>query len=154
MHGERVIEARLETGFDLDAGAVLKQVGDEPSLKLAFVCSPNNPTGNPVDPADVLRIADALPDTIIVLDEAYLEFSETPSLAEEAASRENLVVLKTLSKAYGLAGARIGAVLGHSELVWIAQRALPPYPLPSLSIDAAMAGLGGHSRREKGGQDG
>src|SRR5205814_6544441 len=99
------------------------------------------PTGNEIDPALILRVADALPETIIVADEAYHDFSATPSLSAEAARRPNLVVLKTLSKAYGLAGARVGCAIGDAELIAIAARALPPYPLPSLSIEAAMAAL-------------
>jgi histidinol-phosphate aminotransferase/imidazoleglycerol-phosphate dehydratase/histidinol-phosphatase len=141
LQGARVIEARLDPEFDFRPRLLLDAVKDEPSLKLVFLCSPNNPTGNPVEPADVLRLTDALPDTILVLDEAYLEFSETPSLAEEAARRSNLVVLKTLSKAFGLAGARVGALIGDPQLLAIAARALPPYPLPSLSVEAAMAAL-------------
>ncbi|HMC92518.1 MAG TPA: imidazoleglycerol-phosphate dehydratase HisB, partial [Allosphingosinicella sp.] len=96
---------------------------------------------NPIAPADVLKVADALPETLIVLDEAYLEFSDTPSLAAEATARDNLVILKTLSKAFGLAGARIGCAIANPELIAIAARALPPYPLPSLSIEAAMSAL-------------
>ena len=141
LQGARVIEAPLAPNFDFDADAFLKVAREEPSLKLAFICSPNNPTGNPVAPADVLKVADALPATLIVLDEAYLEFSDTPSLAAEAVRRQNLVILKTLSKAYGIAGARVGALIGNAELVSIAARALPPYPLPSLSIEAALAAL-------------
>jgi histidinol-phosphate aminotransferase len=108
LQGARLIEASLGANFDFDADRLLAAVGEEQSLKLAFICSPNNPTGNPVDPAEILRVAKALPETIIVLDEAYIEFSELESLASEAARRDNLVILRTLSKAYGLAGARIG----------------------------------------------
>jgi histidinol-phosphate aminotransferase/imidazoleglycerol-phosphate dehydratase/histidinol-phosphatase len=136
-----VIEARLNEEFDFRPERLLEAVKDERSLKLVFICSPNNPTGNPVEPADVLRVADSLPGSVVILDEAYLEFSDTPSLAEEAARRPNLVVLKTLSKAFGLAGARVGGLIGDPELVAIAARALPPYPLPSLSVEAAMSAL-------------
>lgn len=138
LQGARVIETRLGAQFDLDVPAFIAAMREEPSLKLVFLCSPSNPTGNVIKGVDVLAIADALPESIIVLDEAYLEFSDEPSLAAEAARRDNLVVLKTLSKAYGLAGARIGAAIGHPELIAIATRALPPYPLPSPSIDAAL----------------
>ena len=141
VQGARVIDVPLGENFDFDATAYVEALKGEPNLKLAFICSPNNPTGNEIDPALVLRVADALPDTIIVLDEAYLEFCETPSLAAEASARDNLVVLRTLSKAFGLAGARIGCAIGNLELIAIAARALPPYPLPSLSIEAAMAAL-------------
>jgi histidinol-phosphate aminotransferase len=141
LGGARLIEARLDGSFDFETGSFLEQVKGERSLKLAFVCAPNNPTGNLVAASEVLRLCDALPDTIVVLDEAYIEFSEQPSLAAEAARRANLVVLRTLSKAYGLAGARIGAAIGTSELIALLGRAAPPYPLPTLSIAAALGAL-------------
>ncbi len=141
LQGARVIEIPLREDFEFDASAYVEALSGESRVKLAFICSPNNPTGNEVDPRDVLAVADALPDTIVVLDEAYLDFSSTPSLAAEAALRPNLVVLKTLSKAFGLAGARVGCAIGNPDLISIAARALPPYPLPSLSIEAAMAAL-------------
>jgi len=141
LQGAKVIEAKLDANFDLDVDAFLETVAGEPNLKLAFICSPNNPTGNLVPPPDVLRVADALPNTIIVLDEAYIEFSELGSLASEATRRENLVIIRTLSKAYGLAGARVGCAIGNAELIELIMRALPPYPMPSLSIQAALSSL-------------
>ena len=141
LQGARLIEAKLDANFDFDAYAFLNRVSGEADLKLAFLCSPNNPTGNLIPASDILRVADALADTLIVLDEAYLDFADAPSLAEEAARRPNLVVLKTLSKAFGLAGARIGAAVGHPETIAMAARALPPYPLPTLSIEAALLAL-------------
>ena len=141
LQGARLIEVPLTAQFDFDADAFLAAVLREQNLKLAFICTPNNPTGNEVDPALILKVADALPHTIIVADEAYLDFSTTRSLAAEAIQRPNLVVLKTLSKAYGLAGARVGCAIGDQALMDIAARALPPYPMPSLSVDAAVAAL-------------
>lgn len=141
LQGARVIEARLDKNFEFDRSRFIDEVRSETSLKLAFVCSPNNPTGNPVDPGEILRLADALADSIVVLDEAYIEFSELPSLASEAARRENLVVLRTLSKAYGLAGARVGCLIGNPETVALVSRAMPPYPMPTLSIAAALSAL-------------
>lgn len=141
IQGAGIIETRLDQDFDFDADAFLAEVGGTANLKLAFICSPNNPTGNPVDPAVILRVADALPNSIVVLDEAYIEFSDLESLAPAAAKRENLVVLRTLSKAYGLAGARVGCAIGNAELIGLVTRALPPYPMPTLSIEAAVASL-------------
>ena len=141
LQGARLIQVPLTAEFDFDADAFIAAVQSEASLKLAFICTPNNPTGNEVDPALILRLVDALPETIIVADEAYLDFSVTPSLAGEAVSRPNLVVLKTLSKAYGLAGARVGCAIGEPELMAMATRALPPYPMPSPSVDAAITAL-------------
>lgn len=141
LQGARVIEARLTESFDFDPDLFLAAVAGETDLKLAFVCAPNNPTGNPVVAADLLRVADTLADAILVVDEAYIEFSDAASLAPEAARRSNLVVLRTLSKAYGLAGARIGCAIGNSDLIALITRALPPYPLPTLSIQAALVSL-------------
>ena len=141
LQGARLVEAPLTPSFDFDAGSFLDAVSGETNLKLAFICTPNNPTGNEVDPALVLKVADECPQTIVVADEAYLDFSSTPSLAEQAARRPNLVVLKTLSKAFGLAGARVGCAIGDPGTIAMAARALPPYPMPSPSIDAALAAL-------------
>lgn len=141
LQGGRLIEVPLTATFDFDAVAFLARLKSEANVKLAFICTPNNPTGNEVDPALILHVADALPETIVVADEAYLDFSATPSLAAQCAERPNLVVLKTLSKAFGLAGARVGCAIGEPELMAFAARALPPYPIPSLSVDAAMAVL-------------
>ena len=141
LQGARVIDVPLTPEFDFDPEAFIDRVKDDGALKLAFICTPNNPTGVEVDPGAVLAVADALPETIIIADEAYLEFSATPSLCAEAASRPNLVVLKTLSKAFGIAGARVGCAIGSPDLIAMAARALPPYPLPTPSIEAAMAAL-------------
>ncbi|HEY6916348.1 MAG TPA: imidazoleglycerol-phosphate dehydratase HisB [Allosphingosinicella sp.] len=141
LQGARVLEVPLTDSFDFDADAFIAAVAGGRNLKLAFICSPNNPTGNIVAPASILRTADALPETIIVLDEAYLEFSEAESLAGEAARRDNLVVIRTLSKAYGLAGARVGCAIATEQIIALISRALPPYPLPTLSIEAALATL-------------
>jgi histidinol-phosphate aminotransferase/imidazoleglycerol-phosphate dehydratase/histidinol-phosphatase len=141
LQGARLIQIPLTKEFDFDADAFVAAAQGEAGLKLAFICTPNNPTGNEVDPALILRVADAIPEAIIVADEAYLDFSNTPSLATEAARRPNLVVLKTLSKAYGLAGARVGCAIGEPKLMAMAARALPPYPMPSPSVDAAIIAL-------------
>lgn len=141
LQGARVLEAPLGPDFDFDSKAFIDAAGREPDLKLAFICAPNNPTGNPVPLAEIEAVSAALRDTILVVDEAYIEFSEQESMAESAAGNENVVVLRTLSKAYGLAGARIGCAIGHPETIKLLTRALPPYPLPSLSIEAAMLAL-------------
>lgn len=139
VQGAGVVSARLDEDWRFNADAVIAAVAPS-SPKLLFLCTPNNPTGTPIDPADVRRIAKALPETIVVADEAYGEFSDQPSMATEAEG--NLVVLRTLSKAYGLAGARIGCLIGSTELVEMVARVSPPYPLPGPSIAAALDALG------------
>ncbi|HJP67892.1 MAG TPA: histidinol-phosphate transaminase [Sphingomicrobium sp.] len=141
LQGARVIDVPLGREFDFDADRFISALASESGVKLAFICAPNNPTGNEVDPAAVLQVVEELPETMIVLDEAYLDFSSMRSLAAEAARLENLVVLKTLSKAFGLAGARIGCAIGNPQLIGVAARALPPYPLPTPSVAAALLAL-------------
>lgn len=141
LQGARVVDVPLDRNFDFDADRFIDRLRAEQNVKLAFICSPNNPTGNEVDPRLVIEVVEALPQTIVVVDEAYLDFSSTESLAPEVAQHPNLVVLKTLSKAFALAGARVGAAVGNADLIAMAARVLPPYPLPSLSIEAALAAL-------------
>lgn len=139
VQGAAVIAARLTDDFAFDADLVLAAV--LPSApKLLFLCTPNNPTGSAIDPADIRRIAATLSDTLVVVDEAYGEFCDAPSLAAEATG--NLVVLRTLSKAYGLAGARIGCAIATPEIIDLLARVSPPYPLPTPSIAAALDALG------------
>ena len=137
----QVVSAWLTDAFGFDADAVLAEVAPA-TPKLLFLCAPNNPTGSAVDPADIRRIAAALPETLVVADEAYGEFSDQPSLAAEAGTIPNLVVLRTLSKAYGLAGARIGCAIAAPGIIEMIARVSPPYPLPTPSIRAALDALG------------
>jgi histidinol-phosphate aminotransferase/imidazoleglycerol-phosphate dehydratase/histidinol-phosphatase len=142
LQGGTVVDIPLNPGdFTLDPERVIDGLKGDPSVKLLFLCTPNNPTGTAVDPDAILRIADALPGVLVLADEAYLEFSDTPSLVAEALARPNLLVLKTLSKAFALAGARVGGLVALPETLEIVARALPPYPLPTLSIAAAVEAL-------------
>ena len=138
VQGAKVVTARLTDDLTFDADAVIATCA-EAKPKLLFLCTPNNPTGTPVDPADVIRIAAALPDTLVVADEAYIEFADTPSFAGQVGY--NLLVLRTLSKAYGLAGARVGCLIADPEIIELTSRVSPPYPLPSLSIAATLDAL-------------
>jgi histidinol-phosphate aminotransferase/imidazoleglycerol-phosphate dehydratase/histidinol-phosphatase len=139
VQGAAVISARLGHDFAFDPDAVFAAIGNA-APKLLFLCSPNNPTGTAIDPSDVRRIGAALPDTLVVIDEAYGEFSSAPSFAPKASG--NLVVLRTLSKAYGLAGARIGCAIADPEIIALIAKVSPPYPLPAPSISAALDALG------------
>lgn len=142
LQGAAVVDLPLgPDDFALDPDAMIGALEGDAAVRILFVCTPNNPTGTAVDPEAILRIAEALPEVLVLADEAYLEFSETPSLAAEAVARPNLLVLKTLSKAFALAGARVGGLVGPVETLDIVARALSPYPLPTLSIAAALEAL-------------
>lgn len=142
--GAAVIEAPLGADFAVDADAVLAKVTD--STKLVFLCTPNNPTGALVPLATVERLADALRDrALVVVDEAYLEFAGgAPSATTLLAGYDNLAVLRTLSKAYALAGARVGTLIAHADVVALLRRIQAPYPIPALCAEAALAALSPH----------
>jgi len=108
------------------------------TAKVVFLCSPNNPTGNVVPAEHVSALCRRLADrALVVVDEAYAEFAAGPSAATLRHDHDNLVILRTLSKAYALAGARVGILIGDPALVRLLRGVLPPYPLPSLSLEAA-----------------
>ncbi|WP_448100822.1 histidinol-phosphate transaminase [Luteibacter jiangsuensis] len=141
-----VIEAPLDASGALAPDALLAAV--TPPVKLVFVCTPNNPTGNVV-PADVLaQLARELAgQAVLVVDEAYAEFSGLPSAATLIDTYDNVAVLRTLSKAWSLAGARVGALLARPEVIGLLRRIIPPYPLPSPCVDAALGALSYEGRR-------
>lgn len=140
IQGAMVVTAPLTREFEFDPEAILTVV-TRARPKLLFLCTPNNPTGTEIDQQIIVRIASELPDTLVVVDEAYVEFSELPSVAPSAGNIENLVVLRTLSKAYGLAGARIGCAIAAPSIIELLAKVSPPYPLPAMSIQAALDAL-------------
>lgn len=141
-----VIESPLDASGALLPDALLAAV--TPAVKLVFVCTPNNPTGNVV-PLDVLAgLARELAGrAVLVVDEAYAEFSGEPSAATLIDAYDNVAVLRTLSKAWSLAGARVGALVARPEVVGLLRRIIPPYPLPSPCVDAALGALSYEGRR-------
>jgi histidinol-phosphate aminotransferase/imidazoleglycerol-phosphate dehydratase/histidinol-phosphatase len=141
VQGAGVVRAQLTEDLQFDTEGVIA-AAKAAAPKLLFLCTPNNPTGTAVDTDDVRAIAAALPNTLVIADEAYGEFDGAASLAAEAGTIENLVVLRTLSKAYGLAGARIGCAIAGKDVIATIARVSPPYPLPSPSIAAALDALG------------
>jgi histidinol-phosphate aminotransferase len=127
-------------GFALDADALLERCAA--GVKLVFLCSPNNPTGNLLDEAAILRIVRRLAGrALVVVDEAYIEFAERPSLSRLLAELPNLAILRTLSKAYGLAGARCGALIADPEVIALLRKIIPPYAIPQLTLEAVLRRL-------------
>ena len=142
IQGATVVEVPLCTaaGFALDEEAVLAALS--PAVRLVFVCTPGNPTGASLDPRAIERILVRTANSaIVVVDEAYAEFAASPSFAGRLDEFPNLVVLRTLSKAYALAGARIGTVIGSPALIDLLRRIVPPYAVATPASDAALAAL-------------
>jgi histidinol-phosphate aminotransferase len=142
IQGAGVVEVPLGEGFALDVDAVLAAL--TPAVKLVFVCRPNNPAGRDVPRADIERLAAALAGrALLVVDEAYVEFADEGSVADLIDRHDNLAVLRTLSKAWALAGVRVGALLADAGVVALLRRIMPPYPLPQPCVDAALVALSG-----------
>ncbi len=132
----------LEPGCSrpFDVAAILRSV--TPAVRVVFVCSPNNPSGTVMPRSDVLELATALKGrALLVVDEAYIEFADAPGLATDLDVHPNLALLRTLSKAHALAGARIGSLLAAPEIVAVLRRIMAPYPLPTPCVRAALAAL-------------
>lgn len=144
LQGAPLVEVPLvdgEDGFTADLDA-MGSAALAANAKLVFLCSPANPTGQALAGADVLALARRLAGRcLVVVDEAYGEYSDQASLAGELAGQPNLAVLRTLSKAHALAGARIGCLLAAPELVAVLRNCQAPYPLPSPCVQLALAGL-------------
>lgn len=137
LQGAAVVEVplRSEQDFDLDPEATAEAAE---AAKILFLCSPNNPTGNTLPTGQVAELCRRLAgQALVVVDEAYTEFADSPSAVALRPEHDNLVILRTLSKAYALAGARIGVLIGDPTLVRLLRGVLPPYPLPTLSLEAA-----------------
>ena len=140
VQGAARIETPLDAQFGVDVDTICESLPD--SVKLVFLCSPNNPTGACTSLAAIERIADAMHGrALVIVDEAYVEFADVASASRLIARHENLGVLRTLSKAWALAGARIGCLLAGAEIIALLRKIMPPYPLPTPSVSAALAAL-------------
>ena len=129
-----------DENFATDAKKVLAACRE--NTKIILLCSPNNPTGTTVPLATILEIAKAVSDkSIVAIDEAYIEFSEDESALKLLSECPNLVVMRTLSKAYALAGARLGVVIAGAQIIALLRKVIPPYPIPTPTTRAVLKAL-------------
>ncbi|EJL6547008.1 histidinol-phosphate transaminase [Vibrio cholerae] len=111
-------------------------------VKLVFVCSPNNPTGNLVKRADIIKLLEMTKDrAIVVMDEAYIDFCPEASTVDLLAQYPNLAILRTLSKAFALAGLRCGFTLANAEIINVLLKVIAPYPVPVPVAEIAVQAL-------------
>jgi histidinol-phosphate aminotransferase len=126
-----------------DLAAMAKAI--TPQTRLIFVCNPNNPTGTVVREQELIDFLDQVPgDCLVVLDEAYHEYIRDPRVPDGIdlyRQRPNVAVLRTFSKAYGLAGLRVGFLIGHEAVASAARRTMLPFGVNSLAQAAAVASL-------------
>jgi histidinol-phosphate aminotransferase len=139
IQGAQVLSVPLNAaeGFALDPDAVLKSCTSQ--VKIVFLCSPNNPTGNLLDRRAIVGIARRLAGrALVVVDEAYVEFAGSESLVRCIPRQSNLCVLRTLSKAHGLAGARLGCLIADPDIIKLLRKVVPPYAITQLTIEAVL----------------
>ncbi len=142
VQGADVIEVPLlpERNFAPDWATARAALSN--GVKLAYVCTPNNPTGGAVDPLELREfVVAATGRAVVVVDEAYFEFSGGESAVALLAEFDHVVILRTLSKAYGLAGARIGCAIAHSDVIKLLRTLMAPYPIASPVVTLVLQGL-------------
>ena len=143
-HGRNFVEIPMRDGFAYDLTAMAERLRDKP--RLVFLANPDNPTGTAFGRAELeVFLAQVSPETLVILDEAYFEYvrwAEYPNGLDYLQRMRNLVVLRTFSKIYGLAGARVGYGVMHPELVGYLHRTRMPFNVASVSQAAGLAALG------------
>jgi len=133
-----VDEAPLNDDFSLNTERVRTAL--TPHTRLLFICSPNNPTANLMDEQAIRTLLDNM-DGLVIIDEAYIDFAETQGWLPRLNDYENLVVLQTFSKAWGLAGARLGMAFAHPAVIDVLNRIKYPYNVNRLTQQAALEAL-------------
>ncbi len=139
INNTEVVDIPLDKDFQIDQEKT-KPYLDRPDLKLVFVCSPNNPTGNIMNRETVTFLLENFRG-IVIVDEAYNDFSQEPSWLDRITKYNNLVVIQTFSKAWGLAAARLGMAYACEEIVALLNKVKPPYNISSINQQAAMDAL-------------
>ena len=138
-------EVLLQEDFSLDSAKILTTA--DSNTKLIFLCSPNNPTGNALDQKEILKIINNF-NGLVVLDEAYIDFCPEKTLLATLDQYPNLVILQTLSKAWGLAGIRLGMAFASEEIVSILSKIKYPYNINLLTQDKALEMLQHTDRKD------
>ena len=128
----------LNDDFQPNVNSILNRVNE--NTKMIFLCSPNNPTGNTFSIENVLRIVTEF-NGLVIIDEAYIEFSDKPTWLKRINEFPNLVIVQTLSKAYGMAGLRLGLLFASPEIIEILEKIKPPYNVNIVSQNLAIEKL-------------
>ena len=146
INGVQIVNVPLSEDFQIKEKEVLDAI--QPTTKLIFICSPNNPTGNSLDKKSILTILKKAPG-LVVIDEAYIDFSTTPSFISELDNYPNLVVLQTFSKAWGLAGIRLGMAFASEEVIAILNKVKYPYNVNQVSQQIVLKALQKPAQKDK-----
>ena len=135
-----IVKVPLMRNFQIDTSRIIDTTTNDEKIKLMFICSPNNPTGNCFDTEDIESIISSFKG-IVVIDEAYADFSSKPSFRQKIGTYPNLIVMQTFSKAFGLAAARIGMAFANEKIINYLYKVKPPYNISTINQQAALKKL-------------
>ena len=148
IQGAKIIDVprQAENGFKIDFEELERVITSKDGIRLVFLTSPNNPTGELI-PREALEgiLAACRDKALVVMDEAYIEFSTASSACDLCDQWPNLVVLRTLSKAWAAAAVRCGIVIANPAVIALLQRVMAPYPLATVAVDAALQAISGEA---------
>lgn len=146
IHDVKIDKVSLTADFQIDAESVIRAI--KPLTKIIWICSPNNPTGNVMQHDAIQTILENF-SGLVVVDEAYVDFTDTPTWIQHLDKYPNLVVLQTFSKAWGLAGIRVGMCFASAEIVKILNKIKPPYNISLPAQKALLEGLDSVDKKDK-----
>ena len=147
INNVELIKVPLSEDFQIEPASLIPYYKD-PCLKLIFICSPNNPTGNLMNASAIETIISSFTG-IVVIDEAYIDFSEKPSFSTLVSRYRNLIVMQTFSKAMGLAAARVGMAFMDASAVGYFNKMKPPYNISTINQKAALKSLANNDLLKK-----
>ena len=136
----QMTRVNLTETYQLDVKGIKKSI--KPNTRLIFLCSPNNPTGNKLNRSDIYEVINSFQDGFVVIDEAYIDFSDEPSFIGELQKFPQLIVLQTLSKAYGLASLRLGMAFANPTIINLLNKIKPPYNIGGATQRLVQKALG------------
>ena len=136
----------LLTNYQLDVAGILEAI--DSNTRLLFICSPNNPTGNKLNRTDIYTLIETFKTGFVIIDEAYIDFSDEPSFIQELAKYPQVIVMQTLSKAYGLASLRLGMAFAHPTIIGLLNKIKPPYNIGGATQEIVIKALANTSFKE------
>jgi len=137
----------LTKQYQLDVNGILQTVDE--NTRLLFICSPNNPTGNKLNRSEIYSLIESFKTGFIIIDEAYIDFSDEPSFILELAKFPQVIVMQTLSKAYGLASLRLGMAFAHPTIISLLNKIKPPYNIGGATQDIVFKALANTNFKEE-----
>jgi len=137
----------LTKNYQLNVEGIFQSMDN--NTRLLFLCSPNNPTGNKLNRSDIYRLIESFKSGFIIIDEAYIDFSDEPSFILELAKYPQVIVMQTLSKAYGLASLRLGMAFAHPTIVGLLNKIKPPYNIGGATQEIVYKALSNPSFKDE-----